>query len=318
MVQESWFFRHPGAFEFLIHQVKQKQGGGPVSVLSAGCATGEEPYSAAITLLDAGLTADQIAITAVDLSESSLKHAERGLYGQGAFRQRDIPFRHRYFSTNEQTFELDRKVRQLVTYEKQNLLALQLPDDLRFDVVFCRNMLIYLHEQAQRAVLENLVAVLKPDGVIIVSPAEEGLLRRFGFCAVGYPKSNGFTPQRAEEKQKAVEPVVAEPSAVREEQEHLLEKASRLADRGYLLAAEKLCREYLQVHEVSAQGHFILALVKHASGEDEQAHQLFSKAVELNPEHYEALVYLALLAERNGNAEQATLFRQRASRTLRG
>ena len=102
-VIESWFFRDVGPFD-LLREFAMKEWGEPrtLRVLSIPCAGGEEPYSAAITLLDAGLLPAQFEIQAVDLSRVALQTAMSGLYTQHSFRTVDLRFRDRFFARNAQ------------------------------------------------------------------------------------------------------------------------------------------------------------------------------------------------------------------------
>ncbi len=103
---ETWFFRDRGAFDAV---AAEAQGGAaPLRYLCVPCATGEEPLSLAMTLLDAGVAPERFHIDAFDISERLVAHAERGVYGRNSFRGNDAAFRSRYFQETREGCEIDR------------------------------------------------------------------------------------------------------------------------------------------------------------------------------------------------------------------
>ena len=101
IVPETWFFRDREAYVALVKVVLEEwlpaHGDGPLRLLSAPCSTGEEPYSMAMALFDAGLPANRFHIDALDISARSLARARRAFYGRNSFRGTNLSFRGRYF-----------------------------------------------------------------------------------------------------------------------------------------------------------------------------------------------------------------------------
>jgi len=160
VVGESWFFRDSQVFAFVTDLAVTRAGlpgHGPLRVLCAPCAGGEEPFSVAMALLDAGLAADQFAIDAVDVSHTALERAHVGRYSANAFRNADCSFRERWFRPDGTGSIIDAAVRACVRFSVGNLV-----DDSfaagreRYDVIFCRNLLIYLTSAARRRVEATL------------------------------------------------------------------------------------------------------------------------------------------------------------------
>ena len=175
-VPETWFFRDGTPFEFLRRHATrwaEHHPEGTLRVLSAPCASGEEPYSIAMTLVDAGFLPGRFVVDAVDVSEPLLDRARRGLYQESALRNCPETMRRRYFSARERGFLLDEAVRAGVTFERRNLIepGITLPSP-PYDVVFCRNLLIYLHQAARRDLVRLLDGCLAADGVLVVGCAE--------------------------------------------------------------------------------------------------------------------------------------------------
>lgn len=337
IVPETWFFRDKGSFEFLSNYVYNEwqilKDGNPLRVLCVPCSTGEESYSISITLLEAGLAPDKFYIDALDISKKNLIKAETALYTKNSFRSKeDVRLRNRYFEKLTEGYLLNRLVRNTVHYMHGNIVEPNfLSNKARYDIIFCRNLMIYLSKRAQKRVLANVSRLLKPRGIVITSPAETDLFRLAGFVSENYPMANAFrnpsSVEKQEEPPKQVDdlfehtPLVSsEIQLVTREKEiepvSLLEQASVLADKGELPEAHKICLEYIQNHQTDSKGYFLLGLLQYAEGQEELAFASLQKAIYLDPGHYEALIYLALLAEKRSDFEQAALLRTRAKKAM--
>jgi len=177
---ETRFFREPRQFEWLRRELLPTwTTGRRVRVWSAACSTGEEPYSLAMTLL-AGLAPanarDVIEILATDLSMRSLEHAQRAIYP--IERSREIPYEYlraymlRGNRARAGEMKAGPELRELVSFRQENLLTVT-PHRLgRFDIVFCRNVLIYFDTPTKAHVLERLVECVNPGGYLFLGYAE--------------------------------------------------------------------------------------------------------------------------------------------------
>ena len=186
VVSESWFFRDPQVFAFVCRFAATRAalpGRGPIRILSVPCAGGEEPYSMAMGLLDAGLAPDQFSIDAVDISTAALERARLGRYSANAFRNADLAFRDRWFRREGSAAVLDERVRGAVRLARANIL-----DDgfvaeavasgrAPYDVVFCRNLLIYLTPEARDRVTAALERLVATDGLLVLGAAEPPIIR---------------------------------------------------------------------------------------------------------------------------------------------
>jgi chemotaxis protein methyltransferase WspC len=182
VVPETWFFRDPKAFEAVAAQALRTPGDKTVRFLCLPCSTGEEPYSLAMTLLDAGLAPGRFRIDAIDVSERVLSHARTGIYGRNSFRGRDHAFRGRHFEETSKGWVLDAAVRKQVQFHCGNLLEeSSLTQSAGYDAIFCRNLLIYFDEATQRRAIHTLERLLAPHGLFCVGPAETGLLAAHEF-----------------------------------------------------------------------------------------------------------------------------------------
>ncbi|MCD5976010.1 CheR family methyltransferase [Pseudomonas quasicaspiana] len=213
IVPETWFFRYPESFVSLGNLAKARiaelNGVRPIRILSLPCSTGEEPYSIAMALLDAGALAAQFTIDAMDISPISIQRAERGVYGKNSFRGDDISYRDRYFNATEDGFELQDRVRERISFRAGNLLDPALTNQTAYDFVFCRNLLIYFDQPTQKHVFEVLKRLTRDDGILFIGPAEGSLLTRMGMRSIGIPQTFAFSHYSAPQEPVAL---FAEPS----------------------------------------------------------------------------------------------------------
>ena len=159
VIPETFFFRYPESFAAL-RQIVGEQflfGTQKMRALSVPCSTGEEPYSIAMTLLDAGLSLERFQIDAIDISAHLLDIARLGMFGSNSFRGSELKFRNQYFQKTDAGFRLCDRVRQCVKFEQGNVLE----ERFRFgsepyDFIFCRNLLIYFDEWGTRPGAQKL------------------------------------------------------------------------------------------------------------------------------------------------------------------
>ena len=212
VVPETWFFRYPESFVALVKLARERSaqlaGARPLRILSLPCSTGEEPYSIAMALLDAGLPGDGFRIDAMDISEINLQRAERALYGRNSFRGDKLDFRERHFTETVAGFELHNDVRRKVRLLAGNLLAPGLlAGEAPYDFVFCRNLLIYFDRPTQHAVAAVLQRLMRDDGAMFIGPAEASLFSQVGMQALNIPLAFVFRRQAVRSASTAVQAV---------------------------------------------------------------------------------------------------------------
>lgn len=180
-VNETYFFREPVHLRALTNHLipqalSRKKGGERVRILSAGCSTGEEPYSilmAAIEKMGPSATA-LLHLTGVDIDSNAIRKAKEGIYGRQSFRSFDPRFRDKYFeSAGGATYRVKDPYRQMVDFQYFNLLSPLYPESLRgMDIVFYRNVSIYFDSSTQRKIFESLSAIMNEGGVLVTSSTE--------------------------------------------------------------------------------------------------------------------------------------------------
>ncbi len=197
VVPETWFFRDLEPFMFLARHAAAKwltaRDRETVRILSVPCSTGEEPYSIAMTLLDAGLNPRQFEIDACDISRRALLTAARTLYGKNSFRGEQPGFGDRYFERTENGYRLSPVVSRTVHFFQGNIVAPDFPcGSAPYDAIFCRNLCIYLSRGARDRALEAVDRLLAPAGLLFVGHAECISLWNARFEAIQHPKSFAY------------------------------------------------------------------------------------------------------------------------------
>ena len=178
VVPETWFFRDRQPFVHLRQHVNTLMAGGlppqPLRLLSAPCASGEEPYSIAMTLLDMGLPADCFRIDAVDICRQSIRKARQAVYGKHSFRGVSEAEKAQHFQATPLGLALNPAIRNTVHFKCANLMSCLATTGSQYDIIFCRNLLIYLEETASQHLLRSFAALMKPGSLLLVGSAETG------------------------------------------------------------------------------------------------------------------------------------------------
>jgi len=179
-VGETYFFRQPEHFRHLAEHVVAERlaaGARKLRVWSAGCATGEEAYSIAATLVGAAGGLADVEVTGTDLLERNVRAAGRGEYGPWSFREH-CPLLHPVSDPPDrrprsgETLAVSLPLRRRVAFSVANLVDAQPAFSGRFDAIFCRNVLVYFSAEAARAALSNLAEALAPGGVLYLGPMD--------------------------------------------------------------------------------------------------------------------------------------------------
>lgn len=357
VVSESWFFRDEQTFAFLetfARTLAAMPGRQPLRILSIPCACGEEPYSIAMRLLDTGMPAASFTIDAYDVSHACLVRAQEGRYSANAFRNAEQGFRRRWFREEGSRAVIDPEIRKLVRFSWGNLLeqgfaAGQEP----YDIIFCRNLLIYLTSEARRHAEATIDRLLATDGALVLGAAEPPImsgrwapagatsmfaLRRqpsgeragaFGQLP-NTPRPTGIPTRprvatlagtaltsKADPPRSAASAATtppAAPEAMVEERASLLAKAGELANAGRHIEAIAACEAHARDAGPSPDLFFMLGTLYQAHGDLDRAEGCFHKTLYLDPVHEEAALALALVAGSRGDERMADSYRDTAAR----
>lgn len=347
VVPETWFFRHKESFNILIDrilQAKQHSRHFLFRILSLPCSTGEEPYSVVMALLQAGIDPNHVYIKAVDISERALAIAQRGVYGKNSFRAKDLSFRDTFFQQVDSKFAIRESIRTKVHFTRGNITDSTFTESLgRFDIIFCRNILIYFSAETQKKVINDLYTLLVHGGMLFTGHAEANLFLTSRFHRSPHADSFAFLKKNpnivVEKKQKtttlnarmecsADEMLPAKPrlrikktprgrpdpvpSPSTTKDGDSFETVLLMADAGKLEEAAVACEKHLQESGPSSRWYYLLGVIRDSLGQSEAAVGLLRKALYLDPEHKESLFLLSLLAEQTGELTKAVNYRRRA------
>jgi chemotaxis protein methyltransferase WspC len=324
VLTETWFFRDRVAFESLGRLAVQcwltASHGDHLRLLSIGCGSGEEPYSMAMELLDAGFPPERIRIDAIDISSSALARARLAIYGKESFRGNDLRFSERYFTPGPDGFKLDPKVRQAVSFFRGNVLSDEfLSGRGDYDFIFCRNLLFYFDSETQTRVAGALHQALGKNGVVFISSSEAALLTKPSFVPVEIPDAHAFLKAGKHQvrtatqtarvlRTQAMTPPPARAGKGNKPQiRTALDLAMRLAERGQWSDVARLCESYVRDHGESAQALYLLGRARDVQGELEAARGHYGRAIELHPEHTLATLRLAQLPDSKPASEPGPL-----------
>lgn len=344
-VPETWLFRYPRSFELLLEFLEGRlaAGASTVRMLSVGCATGQEAYCMAMTALQAGWPAERVSVTGLDRNREFLRLAEVGAYGASSVRTEMPPWAMRYLSRQGDAISIDAAARAVVRFRRADITE---PGALRGDgpqdVVFCRNLLIYLNASSRGRLLDAICAELAPGGMLFVGHAEQVLrgdtpLRHvsvphaFALERAGEPKigATGGSARKTEhrpapgraaawsEPVRRADPGLTAPAAralPEASMEASIEGARALADAGRTSEAEAMIRGFVAKRGPSAAALELQGMIRMSVNDSPGAKRLFEQAVYLEPQRPTALLQLALLSERAGEADRAAAYWARARR----
>lgn len=180
-VKETYFFRETYQFDALVDEVlpewdAQLRPGKSLRILSLPCSTGEELYSVALYLLTRWPRVDEVAVDLVgaDIDREAVAAARRGTYDPYKLRNLPVALQERFFShLADGRYQIHTRLRESIVFRPANALHLSQIQSLgSFDVIFCRNMLIYMESQFRQQVAENLFKALRPDGILFLGHSE--------------------------------------------------------------------------------------------------------------------------------------------------
>ena len=178
---ETYFFRERGQLNALVREIvpealaqRGEQGGGPVRIWSAGCSSGEEPYSIVMLAMQAGIDVGrELRVYGSDVSRRMIQRARAGRYREGSFRETEDALRERYFAEKDGEWLLADAVRRSVDFIHLNLMEAPKVALLgAMDVILCRNVIIYFDREGKGEVIGTLEEKLRPGGHLLLGHSE--------------------------------------------------------------------------------------------------------------------------------------------------
>ena len=209
LTQETSFFRYPAVYEAFekrvlpeLHVSKFWKNPRTLRVWSAGCSTGEEPYSIAITIIDSLNLAEawDVEILATDVGRQALKHAERGVYtgrSIGSVTERQLGA---HFAAVDGGYQVKPRIHKIVNFVQMNLASPVYVG--KMDLIFCMNVLIYFSEERRRTLVQRFYDALEPGGYLFLGHSESISKMPVKFQAIVLGDCILYRKPTAEELQK--------------------------------------------------------------------------------------------------------------------
>lgn len=395
-VPETYFFRNKDQFRALREAAIPQRAAArgetrKLNVLSAGCASGEEPYSLAITLMEMMDRTWTWTVRGIDINPNVLKKARRGHYTTWALRETSEEDARRWFRKEDRDYVLDERVRKAVRFQECNLMAdnFDVWEEAHYDIIFCRNVLMYFSPEQARKVVAKIAHALQPGGFLFLGHAEtlRGLSEEFHLhhthdafyyarkqpgetpSAAAFATFPNLTPDpvpappmsedwiqsihRASERVQALSanagsmdgaapaptgretlspranaprapdmtPVFAMihsdrfadalaflaalPQEASNDPDVLLVQAMLLAHSGKTNEAEAVCARLLNIDEMSASAHHVLALCRESAADIPKAMEHDRIAAYLDPTFAMPHLHMGLMGRRTGNRDVA-------------
>lgn len=329
-VGESYFFRDPAQIDVLYKHiipelVKKRSPLGELRVLSAGCASGEEPYTLAIALSECLPRSAEwrVTITALDINTEFLRRAGAASYSEWSLRQAPERIKQRYFAREGSRYQLSPEIRSRVRFHYANLAVDPLPAPalgvIGMDLIFCRNVLYYFEHDARGRVIEGLARSLALGGFLVFGHSDlvkpqVPLCRTVSFNDVVVFQRADRTlvaspPDSAPRTPSAFEPVaavatpsepVSEPAAFRD-----LAPVFELANAGEFREAIAALDGVIRAHPELAAGHLLHAFLLAEQSEHAAALDAFRRCLYLDPSLLLAHAGASMAARRLGNTALA-------------
>jgi chemotaxis protein methyltransferase WspC len=360
VVPETWFFRDRQPFVHLRQHISGLVARGlpsqPLRLLSAPCASGEEPYSLAMTMLDMGLPTDCFRIDAIDICRQSIRKARQAVYGKHSFRGVSEAEKAQNFQITPQGLALNPAIRQTVHFKCANLMRCLAETASDYDVIFCRNLLIYLEEAASQHLLESFATLMRPGALLIVGSAETGKVPPslfhpiresfvFGFLLREEPSSlqpaaasatdalantapasaTKAAPASPRRRERPARPPALETGAARRRSlraaapaNAVTRTAGRARSSGEPATSQELdeCRQELERNPYCDATYLRLAQLLELGNQTDAAIDCLRRCLYLQPNSRQALEAVIALTKQAGQIERSRQFQGRLARLL--
>jgi len=343
-VGETYFFRHAPHFDALANTIlpgiiaQREHASRRIRIWSAGCATGEEPYSVAILLreLIPNLESWNVLILATDINRDALRRAQEGLYGAWSFRGVEKRIQDIYFHPNgNKQFVLTEKIKRMVTFDYLNLVEDHYPsltnNTNAMDVILCRNVTIYFKSEMTQTVLRNFYHCLIEGGWLIPGPAEPNLVFYRDYESRSFPgtvvyqkpalpkaakptppatfpsptQALAFTPPLVEARKPAPPPQVVQAQAKPAPRPDVYAAALALIHSGQVDEALAKLYEKIDQDPHFAPAYSTLGKVYANRGNLEEAQHWCERAIQIDKLHPEPYYTLSLVYQQNGLLDMA-------------
>lgn len=347
IVPETWFFRDNSAFDALVKHAnknRQRYNKTPFRIMSIPSSSGEEAYSAAMALREAGYPAEHIKIDAIDISQKNVTYASNGIYRPNSFRNNMPGFmQEKYFKEVDGSFHIDDALKRTINFMKGNLFDINtLATPNYYDVIFCKNLFIYFDSENKQLSFNKIQTALMNKGLLLIGHSESNIIPNEYFEPCKIPKSFGFIKTNTKRTRKPgkikitakrpvinnalpekprimktatpLKPAANKPAGISKIVN--ISDAIKLANDGQLDKALDICNK-IDTDKQDADYFSLAATIQGARKEHGKAEALYRKALFLDPNHIESLTHLSLLLDQKGESKKAQHIRQRIDKVVR-
>lgn len=324
-VKETYFLRNRGELDAIdwpgLLGAARADGADGICAWNPACATGEEAHSLALLAREAlGPAAEGVSILGTDIAGSAVRHARHGRYGRRAVRSVPADQARRWFTPRADGLVVNDELRDLVRFARHNLFRDPFPPagQERFDLIVCRNVLIYFDPPTVRQTVASLNGALTPHGILVLSAAD-----RLTLTAASGPSAGADPAPRAArvlsrarrspprpDPRRAVPPRLPAPGT--------LDRALAAADAGQLETALELTRELLEADPADPVLHFVRGMAHHAAGDAAAAVSALRRAVYFEPRFARAAFELGRAQDSLGDRDAARRSYRAVLHTLDG
>lgn len=331
-IGETYFFRNANHFDVLSQHIlpelvhEREHFNRRIRIWCAGCATGEEPYSIAITLreLIPQIESWNILILATDLNRQALAKAQAGLYSSWSFRGVAKRIQEAYFKmTSDKQYAIADEIKRMVTFEYLNLVVDPFPslanNTNAMDIIFCRNVTIYFTAAVTQKVICEFFQCLVNGGWLIPGPSEPNMIFYNDYAPRNFP--GAFVYQKIESpSEKSVpvfkpsvapniskEPLIAKPAVKPVPQPTLdpYRAALELMRQGQVDAALVKLYQKLDINPEFAPTYYALAKIYANKGNLEEAQHWCEQAIQKDKLHPEPYYTLSMVYQQHGLLDMA-------------
>jgi chemotaxis protein methyltransferase CheR len=330
-IGESHFFRHQEHFDALRDLVlpaliAQNSQSRRIRIWCAGCADGAEPYSLSVLMKrEMGHLFDgwDVAILATDINRQALSAAQEGRFEGWSFRSTPEDFRRACFLQEGKYWQIHARYRDGVSFQYHNLVQSSFPPVLGcfsgFDLVICRNVMIYFGPEVMGRIVRQFHECLAGGGWLLVGPSEPNMTHFTSFRPINAPGVTLYqkdlqaapAPSYQAPLPPAALPLRDEPDVSSPETPpdqsapEVLASIRHFADRGEWDSAARLCQELLKQDSFNSLVHFHYALVLEQTGEKDEAERSLRRTIYLDRQSVLAHYHLGTLLRSRGDRRQA-------------
>lgn len=359
-IGETYFFREEPAIEHfkqvIIPQIREKISKEKYKIWSAGCSSGEEPYSFAILLREYLSPEDcgKISITATDISPKALQKAISGEYGEWSFRETDHHIKRKYFTKKGTSWIINSEVRNMVNFQYLNLASSNFPSSANntsdIDLLLCRNVLMYFTPDRIKEVSKKFYEALNENGWFITSQVElnddyfGNFNRLHSYSGIFYQKSisspsiynapneistissdtkpvkiRDSKPRKKVNKTPLKNRLAIKPQPPKHEvsnAEISFEKALEYADKGDIEKSTKIIFSLIDQGIANSDIFYLLASIFFDSGDILKAKEYATKALYLNPKDINSNILLGNIFKKENNLVQSQKYFENANRFI--